>query len=112
MTEQELRDKIIDILKESRKRWEIIIPSIGILDEPRIDIKISKIADALIAAGLTFDSEWKHRAEVAKRALMDMCEEYEDNFECDLYKECDSDYPCYLCDFNNRLNKAEKELKM
>lgn len=59
MTEQKLRDKIIEVLKESRKKWEIITPSIGILDEPRIDIKISKIADELIAAGLTFDEEYK-----------------------------------------------------
>ncbi len=55
--------------------------------------------------------EYKHRAEVAERALKDMCEEYEDNFECDLYKECNSDKPCYLCDYKVRLQKAAREIE-
>lgn len=54
--------------------------------------------------------EAEHRAEVAERALMDMCEEYEDYFECDLYKECNSDKPCYLCDYTERLQRAERKL--
>lgn len=53
----------------------------------------------------------RHRAEVAERALKDMCEEYEDNFECDLYKECNSDKPCYLCDYKVRLQKAAREIE-
>lgn len=52
MTEQELREKIVEVLKKSREEWEIITPSIGILDEPRVDIEIDKLADALIAAGI------------------------------------------------------------
>lgn len=54
--------------------------------------------------------EYKHRAQVAERALMDMCEEYENYFECDLYKECNSDKPCYLCDYTERLQRAERKL--
>ena len=52
MTEQETREKIVEVLKKSREEWEIITPSIGILDEPRVDIEIDKLADALIAAGI------------------------------------------------------------
>lgn len=62
--------------------------------------------------------EYKHRAEVAekdlqrhKRALKDMCEEYEDDIECELYKECDSNKPCYLCDYTVRLQQAEREIE-
>ena len=55
--------------------------------------------------------EAERRAEVAERALKDMCEEYEDNFECDLYKECNSDKPCYLCDYKVRLQKAAREIE-
>lgn len=61
--------------------------------------------------------EYKHRAEVAekdlqrhKRALKDMCEEYEDDIECELYKECDSNKPCYLCDYTVRLQQAQREI--
>lgn len=62
--------------------------------------------------------EYKHRAEVVekdlqrhKRALKDMCEEYEDDIECELYKECDSNKPCYLCDYTVRLQQAEREIE-
>ena len=72
---------------------------------------IYKFADVLITAGYGNVAGWKRRAEVAERALKDMCEEYEDNIECDLYKECNSDKPCYLCDCKVRLQKAEREIE-
>ena len=64
MTEQEMREKIVKVLKKSREEWEIITPSIGILDEPRVDIEIDKLADALIAAGIGDVSKWKAYAKV------------------------------------------------
>ena len=71
MTEQETREKIVEVLKKSREEWEIITPSIGILDEPRVDIEIDKLADALIAAGIGDVKEAEHRAEVAERVAAD-----------------------------------------
>lgn len=94
-----------------------------------MQIFYDKLADALIAAGIgdvktaqeigasatamavLEAAKAEHRAEVAERALKDMCEEYEDNFECDLYKECNSDKPCYLCDYKVRLQKAAREIE-
>ena len=127
MTNEELKRKIAEIL-DNNIRWQpYYYISRGIVYED--DLK--NIADALIAAGLKFDAdmeerhnllltacqsmekkkkEAEHRAEVAERALMNMCEEYEDNFECDLYKECNSDKPCYFCDYTERLQQAEREL--
>lgn len=67
MTEQELRDKIIGI----------------VLDTPITGIKIREIlggeatanviANALISEGIGDVSEWNHRAEVAERALRNIC---------------------------------------
>lgn len=51
MTNEELKKKIC----------ETIAPYVFAWGEDE------RIADALIAAGLTFDNEWKHRAEVAKQ---------------------------------------------
>lgn len=68
------------------------------------------VADALIAARIGDVKEAEHRAARAEKALRDMCEEYEDYFECNLYKECNSDKPCYLCNYTERLQQAEKEL--
>lgn len=74
MTEQEMREKIVEVLKKSREEWEIITPSIGILDEPRVDIEIDKLADALIAAGIGDVKEAEHRAEVAQLIAERACE--------------------------------------
>ena len=132
MTEQETREKIVEVLKKSREEWEIITPSIGILDEPRVDIEIDKLADALIAAGIgdlkehrifagkdgsikqlysgeevekmakerkelkdelrskveyiheqdEVIKEYKHRAEVAERALQNACEDIKQLMDC------------------------------
>ena len=74
MTEQEMREKIVEVLKKSREEWEIITPSIGILDEPRVDIEIDKLADALIAAGIGDVKEAEHRAEVAQLIAERACD--------------------------------------
>lgn len=68
MTEQEFREKCATILEEKYKKSckhkkceECDYLSYG----ERKCLSYLQ-ADALIAAGLTFDDEWKHRAEVAK----------------------------------------------
>lgn len=120
MTNEELKKKICDI----------IAPYVSAYGDDE------RIADALIDANIFVDidtlkdeqqsvngilanmssymnyklHELEHRAEVAERALMNMCEEYENYFECDLYKECNSDKPCYLCDYTERLQRAERKL--
>lgn len=122
MNNEELKKKIVEILEETEYEWT---------EEKNgyiLQIFYDKLADALIAAGIgdvktaqeigasatamavLEAAKAEHRAEVAERALMDMCEEYENYFECDLYKECNSDKPCYLCDYTERLQQAEKEL--
>lgn len=60
MTEQELRAKIVGILYSKTGYTNIIS-------------NYTELADALIAAEIGDVSEWKHRAEVAERAL-DFCE--------------------------------------
>lgn len=70
MTEQETREKIVEVLKKSREEWEIITPSIGILDEPRVDIEIDNLADALISAGIGDVSELKKHRVVVEKSLI------------------------------------------
>lgn len=122
MNNEELKKKIVEILEETEYEWT---------EEKNgyiLQIFYDKLADALIAAGIgdvktaqeigasatamavLEAAKAEHRAEVAERALMDMCEEYENYFECDLYKECNSDKPCYLCDYTERLQRAERKL--
>lgn len=125
MTDEALKIKIAGILQSK-----------SFPQPPYIDLEIGycpaiSIAEALIDAGIgdvkeaemerkayevasnqyriSFETE-KYWREVAERALKDMCKEYEDAFECDSYKECDCDKPCYLCDYAERLLQAEKEL--
>ena len=63
MDKQELRESIFYIIM-SRKFTD----SFG--DEMGIDEEVAKqLADALIAAGLKFDGEWKHKFEVAQKKL-------------------------------------------
>lgn len=66
MTEQELKEKIVKILEEYRD-W--FIEEDYKRDIANIDY--TGIADALIAAGIGDVSEYKHRAEVAEKALKD-----------------------------------------
>lgn len=110
MTNEEIKKKIVEILNDVTTE-PMIYKGRYLGDTQMPELKINAIADALIAAGIGDVKEADRRAEVAERALKDMCEEYEDNFECDLYKECNSDKPCYLCDYKVRLQKAAREIE-
>lgn len=129
MTNEELKEKICEIIADNYLPKEMP----DRLEDYKL-YRFKRAADALIAEGLKFDTvvshtatfdlaqqeyinslerrcaQAEHRAARAERALMDMCEEYENYFECDLYKECNSDKPCYLCDYTERLQRAERKL--
>ena len=62
---------------------------------------VPKLANALIAAGLTFDGEWKHRAEVAEKAARDLIAYY-----CSYTIQRDIDSSLSVA-----LQQAEKELE-
>lgn len=72
LTNDELKKKIIAVLGDSVYKWFFVqSTTIGnnygeLSPKQKFCINFDKLADALIAAGLTFDDEWKHRAEVAK----------------------------------------------
>lgn len=71
MTNEELKKKIVEILEETEYEWT---------EEKNgyiLQIFYDKLADALIAAGIGDVSEWKHRAEVAERALFISAKEIE-----------------------------------
>ena len=129
--EQELKEKIVEILKKEIEYVVVCGSSVK-------NVAIEHIADALIAAGLTFDKttailaertnrktlilkaqyydEMKHRAEVAERALGNACKDVKEivsfliklseivdglRVECCLPEE--SEPKAYI-------NRAEKEL--
>lgn len=127
MTEQELRDKIVEVLTDAMKPIEYggdreHAPEVHYPTE-------EEIADALIAAGLTFDGEYKklyeeekaisqslrgtswqfkgwyeeqkHRAEVAERAARDLIAYY-----CSYTIQSDIDSSLRVA-----LQQAEKELE-
>lgn len=65
LTNEELKKKIVKVLQELRASKPIVPNDYGLqIISCTTD---REIADALVAAGLTFDDEWKHRAEVAKQ---------------------------------------------
>ena len=104
MTEQELREKIVDVLSNMQNFGERLeqISQTGPLKIAKIIVSNEKIADALIAAGIGDVSEWKHRAEVAERALMYAIKIIIDTCESNLTYE-------YF--YNKFLQQAEKELQ-
>lgn len=65
LTNDELKSKIVKVLQELRASKPIVPNDYGLQIISCMTDR--EIADALIAAGLTFDNEWKHRAEVAKQ---------------------------------------------
>lgn len=127
MNDKELRDKIADTLNATAISVELEKEDIYTFADALISEEIGDVSELQKECESKEKSynacysdykywkdkaeEYKHRAEVAERALCDMCEEYEDNFKCDLYKECESDKPCYLCDYTQRLQKSERELQ-
>ena len=101
MSEQELRGKIVKILEEYRD-W--FVEEDYKRDIAKIDY--TGIADALIEEGIGDVSEYKHRAEVAERALCNACRniiaDEKDGIEVEPRDEVL--YKAYLW-------QAEKELK-
>ena len=91
MTNEELKKKIVKIISQT---WEEPVQCTA-------ERKFESIADALIAAGLTFDGEWKHRADVAERAARDLITYY-----CGYTIEKDIDNSLRVA-----LQQAEKELE-
>ena len=111
MTEKELRDKIAD------KVYEILRKSSKLQDGKRVltlDINgINKVAErvaySLIFLGIGDVSEYKHKAEVAERALrkaINMLHCYECDNDCDLNIYRTSQYCVEMW-----LQQAEKELQ-
>lgn len=108
MNEQELRDKIIGIVSD------VSITGIKIRGILGGEATANAIADALIAANIGDVSEWKHRAEVAERAVRELavqvgCKSYP------FYCRCGIDSPNAKNDYQECyeaiLRQAEKELQ-
>ena len=98
MTEQELREKIKQIVAPYVSAWG---------DDERI-------ADSLIANGIGDVSEWKHRAEVAERALIDCVEYYSYSALCPVL-DCNYNKACWRKECTSDIVKcfkiqAKKEL--
>ena len=115
MTEKELRKKIVEIIEqyyESGCRY--------------VDCKECEYhrygenctshlyADAIIAAGIGDVSEWKHRAEVAERAVREYAVQVGCRY-CPFYCRCGMDKPNAENDYQEcysaALRIAEEELK-
>lgn len=92
MTEQETREKIVGIITHEY----VTDKDYAYIFDPRIEEKINNMADALIAAGIGDVSEYKHRAEVAERAIRIYQTQYGD---------------VRFFNFDVAIKQAEKELK-
>ena len=68
MNNEELKKKIVEIIRYCYVNEK----DYGYIFDVHIEEKINAIADALIAAGIGDVSEYKHRAEVAERAVYNM----------------------------------------
>ena len=101
MTEQELKGKIVEILDKNESKWLEVNEPLSGYGEPYIEIHCDKLAEVLIAADLTFDGEWKRRAEVAEKAARDLIAYY-----CGYTIENDIDSSLRVA-----LQQAEKELQ-
>lgn len=109
MTKQELREKIINTIKEN-----------GVYNGKSMHrdyyvINDEDLADALIAAEIGDVSEYKHRAERAERALQKFAENITCE-DCPFFSDCDSSEKmedlihANYC-FAEYLKQAEKELQ-
>lgn len=125
------RDKIIEILNKSFMQKEVTPVFVAddgqetelpqelceIFNDIVSQGAIPYFADALLANGYGDVSEWKRKAELAekelekhKKALIDMCKEYEKDITCiHMYEGCEDE--CYMCAYNNRLRIAEREIE-
>ena len=66
MTEQELKTKIVEVLDENENEWLEVNEPLGGYGEPYIEIHRDKLAEVFIAAGFTFDGEYKKLYEEEK----------------------------------------------
>lgn len=73
MDNEELKKKIVDVLRDNREYKLQYYPDDNYTE---VVIDYEAIADALIAAGFGDVTEWKHRSEVAERALINMTKKY------------------------------------
>lgn len=111
MTEQELREKIVKLIKEACLQHSNICTPNGDCRHCKYDgykdCTEYAVADALISAGIGDVSEWKHRAKVAERALINAS-------KCVDCKNCLYKNTQYLsidnC-YDRFLLEAEKELQ-
>lgn len=81
MTEQELHEKIINIIKEN-----------GVYNGKSMHrdyyvVNDEELADALIEAGLGDVSEWKHRAKRAEKTMIRLAEKYVDAAKINTIKD-------------------------
>lgn len=134
MTEQEVKDKIKNLLSDNM-RWQ---PYYAIMRGIVYEQDLDNLADALIEAGLIFDKttvilaertnsktlihkaqyydEMKHRAEVAEMALKNACEDVKEivSFLIELSERVDGLHvEGYLPEESEPkayINRAEKEL--
>lgn len=121
MNNEELKKKILSIVRGAMIE----------ADELPFIEETEHIANALIAAELTFDGEWKHRAEVAEKELLvykevagamlceiecsneGYCPEFYKDPECEnctkkkIYGNSAATSPCL---FDKYIRQAEKEL--
>ena len=106
MSDYELKKKMISIITEANEK--------AVDDGNGYRPWREYIADALIAAGIGDAKEYKHRAEVAERALGEFAEHIR-CINCPFFERCESSpdsmvyYSTDEC-FNVYLREAEKEL--
>lgn len=112
MNEQELREKIVKILEEA---YEPIEYGDDDIHGAQIYFPSNEdVANALISAGIGDVSEYKHRAEVAERAVREFAVQVGCK-SCPFYCRCGIDSPNAKNDYQECyeaiLRQAEKELQ-
>lgn len=115
MTNDETKKKIADIIYHTGCTGACCECDYAKISEADTYCKALLKADALIAAGIGDVSEWKHRAEVAERALYNSCCEQNKHWcaQCDSFAECDtSNEVCIEAKKHAEelIKQAEKEL--
>ena len=118
MTEQETREKIVGVLFPELKKGKVSCNEDGACDRCwfpcEVQREAERLAEVLIAEDIGDVSEWKHRAEVAERALQKFAE-YITCEDCPFFSDRASPekmgYPIhsYHC-FSEYLKQAEEEL--
>lgn len=116
MNEQELKDKIADKVYEILRKSSTLQEGkrVLMLDVNGINKVAERVAYSLIAADIGDVSEWKHRAEVAERAVREFAVQVGCK-SCPFYCRCGIDSPNAKNDYQECyeaiLRQAEKELQ-